>query len=402
MSLDPASQGQKDFSAAKRGYSTVAERNRAIAGVTRAMEERSDFLVLGHESPDDDCVASIVAFSLLLSRLGKRARIYSSACDHEQFKYLIDICRYNAIEPYDPASHEGAAFGERPEAIVILDTPKPSMIEWRSRLEGLFSDPAIPKIELDHHLMADSAYSGDPGYRLVDEASSTCELIGLLALKMNMDSDFLERHGIGDIFTRNLVLAILSGIIGDSRMGLYLKSRREKWFYRRFSAIFEEMLERKTFKGRGNFATKEEVYSALATLSGDEEACLSSIMDSSLSAPRCNYALLGAEESGALIERFGREIVGTCVKAAADALAEGSGGLGFLAYVDEAEGLLQCKLRRSHGFDAIDLRELIQGVGIKDGGGHPGAVAFRFPLGSAPDLSRLLLDILGWIANKIQ
>ena len=31
-------------------------------------------------------------------------------------------------------------------------------------------------------------------------------------------------------------------MIGDSQMGRFLKSRRERWFYARFSSSFERML----------------------------------------------------------------------------------------------------------------------------------------------------------------
>ena len=68
-------------------------------------------------------------------------------------------------------------------------------------------------------------------------------------MKLEENGRLKAAHQIEEILTRNLVLAILSGMIGDSQMGRYLKSPRERWFYARFSALFERMLERKTNTG---------------------------------------------------------------------------------------------------------------------------------------------------------
>jgi hypothetical protein len=86
------------------------------------------------------------------------------------------------------------------------------MIEMDSRARALFSDPRTIKIEIDHHLATDAEYSGDDGYRLVTNASSTCELIVFLAYKLQKREDLLLKYEIEEIFSRNVVLAILTGI----------------------------------------------------------------------------------------------------------------------------------------------------------------------------------------------
>ena len=164
------------------------------------------------------------------------------------------------------------------DTVVLCDTPKPSMIEASPAVRELLKSPNVLRIEIDHHLAADSGYFGDEGYRFVTEASSASELIGHILLKLEGRKDLLERHQVTELFPRNLVLAILTGIIGDSNMGQYLKSRREKKYYQIFSAMFNDMLSRRTTK-RTNFFTMDEVFSELQKLSSHEQGCFGYMME---------------------------------------------------------------------------------------------------------------------------
>ena len=211
---------------------TIKEKNDTIANVIAAITRRHRFLLLGHQSPDDDCIASMVSFALLLRLFTRQAAIYFGAEPHEHFHYLLDICRFNGIRILLPGNPLPAGI----EAIVACDTPKPAMIEASEPVRELIGRPDVLRIEIDHHFGADSGFFGDPGYRLVAEASASCELIGHLLMKLQHRHDLLERFQVADLFPRNLVLAILTGIIGDSQMGKYLKTRRERRYYEVFSA----------------------------------------------------------------------------------------------------------------------------------------------------------------------
>src|SRR5208337_4784938 len=92
-------------------------------------------------------------------------------------------------------------------------------------------------MEIDHHTGADSSYAGNPEFALVDDASSACELIGEIALALEEKIFLREKYGMF-ILTRNLVLALLTGIIGDSKGGKYLKSDKEKKSYGLFSSMY--------------------------------------------------------------------------------------------------------------------------------------------------------------------
>jgi diguanylate cyclase (GGDEF)-like protein len=371
----------------KSDIRTVAGKNRTSAAIVRALEERYSFLIFGHKDPDEDCVSSMVAFALLVNKFNKRPAIVLGPSVQDNFDYLINICRYNSIEVLREEA-DIRAFPAASSAIVLLDTPKPSMIDRGEIFQAMGSDPSVLKIELDHHLEADASYSGDPGYRLVYEACSTCEIIGRLALKLEGDKPLKYRHQIDEFLSRNLVLAILSGMIGDSQMGRYLKTRRERWFYSRFSALFERMLARKTKEGSGNFSSKEQVFEALAALSADEDACFRFMSARQVDLGGLRFAVLDAEASRYLFATYGNDTAVAVSKALVDKLAEASGFLGLVGYYDDpaVSPYAQFRLRRSQAFTGLDLRDALALLGIQNGGGHPGAVGFRVEREAVPDI----------------
>jgi diguanylate cyclase (GGDEF)-like protein len=366
----------------KRDIPTIAEKNRVSARIARALAERDSFLIVGHKDPDEDCVSSLVAFALLVNKFNKRSTIVLGSSVQENYDYLLNICRYNLIEVIREGLPPPAS------VLVFVDTPKPEMIDRAELYDEARKDPSVLKIELDHHLAADSGYIGDPDYRLVYEACSSCEIIGRLAFKMERDAALMAEFQIGELMSRNLVLAILSGMIGDSQMGRYLKSRRERWFYARFSAMFERMLARKTKVGSGNFSSKEQVFDALAALSEDEDACFRFMSRSIGSEGSVSFAVLDAEASRLLFSTYGNDTVVAVSKALVDKLAETSGRLGLVGYYDDPalSPFAQFRLRRSQAFTALDLREALVLLDMKNGGGHPGAVGFRVDRGEVPDI----------------
>lgn len=374
--MDPSQSSKMDLA-------SIAEKNRVTRRIAGALLENDSFLLLGHRNPDEDCVAAMVALGLLASRLNKNVCIYLSGSVHEQFSYLLNICTYNAIAIV--RDEMPMPMGIR--VVVALDTPKPDMIEANDEVKAILADPGVLKMEIDHHLGADSSYFGDEGYRLVTAASSASELVGYLALKMDEDPRFGQAQGGESLLARNFVLAVLTGIIADSRMGKYLKTKRERWFYERFSSLFDRLLAQKTNLGSGNFTSKEEVFEAIATLSAEEQECFVRMMESRGSLPSLEYVILGEPEVAALVAEFGVDVVTTIAKAVADALAEDGGRLGLVAYPDPpaVSELVQFRVRRSHSYRALDLRDILGQLEVTNGGGHPGAVGFRYPKAVAPN-----------------
>lgn len=375
----------------KADIGSIAEKNRIAVRIADALLDRDGFLLIGHRNPDEDCVAAMVAFGLLASKLNKAAYIFLSGNVHEQYSYLLNICAYNSIALLrDDDPLVGSI-----QAVVAMDTAKPEMLETREDMRKLIADPEVLRMEIDHHLGADSAYFGDPGYRLVSAASSASELVGYLALKMDEDPRYRPGEASGGLLARNFVLAVLTGIIADSRMGKYLKTKREKWFYERFSSLFDRLLAQKTAAGSGNFTSKEEVFAAIASLSSEQEECYRRMMAGRGRLGSLEYVVLGEAEATAIHDEFGEDTMTTIAKAVADDLAEDGGRLGLVAYPDHpsVSALTQFRVRRSHAYRDIDLRDILGAISATNGGGHPGAVGFRFPKADAADFVAFAMGI---------
>ncbi|MDR3166496.1 MAG: DHH family phosphoesterase [Treponema sp.] len=378
---------------------TIAEKKRRVGNIIEAIQKNDFFLLLGHKDPDTDCIAALVGFALLLSKFQKEATIFLSGPVQEQFNYLLAICKYNNIS---------VLYGKKADlknisTLVILDTPKPDMIAMDESIARLMEDPSIRKIELDHHLQLDTQYAGDPGYCLVSEASSTCELLGYLALK------FAKKLGITaeEFFSRNIALAVLTGVVGDSQMGKYLKSSRERRYYKMFIGIFDRLLFEKTAQGsaqgRGNLSSMEAIFDVIQRFSVQEKKCYDGIMALKRKSPSVYYVGLDKAQSADLFAAYGAELMVNISKAVADTLAEECGRLGLVAYYDDTalSDFIQFRLRRGARFSTLDLREVLSTLAIRNGGGHPGAVGFRVKKGEIPDLTAYIEALIARIEELI-
>jgi diguanylate cyclase (GGDEF)-like protein len=383
----------------KQPLRSIREKNRIIDRIIEAIVTRRRFLILGHQNADDDCISSMISFGLVLHMFYRDAVIHLATPVHEHFSYLLDICRYNSI----PILGMDQAPPADIDTVVLCDTPKPSMMEASPAVRELLKSPQVLRIEIDHHLAADSAYFGDEGYRLVTEASSASELIGHILLKLEGRRELLERHQVIELFPRNLVLAILTGIIGDSNMGQYLKSRREKKYYQIFSGMFNEMLSRRTTK-RSNFFTMDEVFGELQKLSSYEQGCYSYMMDRRRHEGSIVMVALSERESGEMYHACDDDTVVSTARVITDRLAEESGKLGLVAYFDNParSDLVQFRLRRAGSWKKYDLRQLLTRFAISNGGGHEGAIGFRIPRTEIADFSAYVSKLVDGIEKAIR
>lgn len=376
----------------------IRQKNAIIANIIEAILTRKRFVVLGHQSPDDDCISAMVSFALVLHMFYRDASLYIGGQIHERFRYLLDICRYNSI----PIFKAEDAIPSGVDTVVLCDTPKPEMMDASPTLRAVIADPGVLRIEIDHHMGGDSGYFADEGYRLVTEASSASELVGHILLKLQGRQDLLDRHQVTELFPRNLVLAILTGIIGDSNMGQYLKSHREKRYYRVFSTMFNDMLSRRTTK-KSNFFTADQLFGELQRLSNNEAGCFSYMMTRKRSSASIAYVALDEKESAPLFVSCDDDTVVSTARAVADKLAEESGKLGLVAYSDNPERstLYQFRLRRSGAWKQYDLRNLLGVFSIQNGGGHEGAIGFRIPRTEIPDFPEYLQRLVKGIETAI-
>ncbi len=384
---------------AKRTISTIREKNLIINNIIEMMLSRNNFLICGHKSPDEDCIASMVAFAILLTKFDKFPQIYLPGSIPDNLQYLVKICKYNSIRIISGKRRIMNSI----DAIAICDTPKRSMLDINPGIARMMNDDKIVKIEIDHHIGGDSDYIGMPDYSLVTAASSASELVGYLALKLRSRKKILNKYLISDPFSRNFVLAILTGILGDTQKGQFLKSRREKKFYDIFSGMYNSILERMTVRDT-NFTNMEQIFQELQHLTEREVACYEYINERRHFSDSIGYVILHEDEMEHLYREFDNEIITTVTKAIANTLAEKSGRLSLICFADGTgtEKLVQFRMRRGHLFRSFDLRDVLQLLDISNGGGHEGAIGFRFPKKSIPDMDGYVAGMIPLIERAVE
>ena len=153
------------------------------------MLTRESFLLAGHRNPDEDCVASLVAFSLLLGKFNKQNAVVLNRDNWAKYPYLLNICKYNSIRVIGSADEIGSGY----DTLIAFDTPKPEMLDFKKTLDVLMEKDDVLVLEIDHHLEADGTYIGDEGYRLVDRTK--------LRLKMSLLPSVRIRFFFFSIFT---------------------------------------------------------------------------------------------------------------------------------------------------------------------------------------------------------
>ncbi len=382
----------------KKKIRTIKERNKITLRIINAIIKRKNFLICGHENPDEDCVSSMVAFALLLTKFDKAVQIYINGHVSENMNYLLNICKYNSIKVLNSKSN----LKRNIDTIVICDTAKKSMLDVNRRIQNLLKKKEILKIEIDHHIGSDSEYIGDKKYSFVDEASSACELVGFIALKLRNMKDVLMQFFILDPFSRNFILAVLTGIVGDTNMGQFLKSRREKVYYDIFSNMYNNLLMKLTVK-ETNLNRIEDVSTALHSLTLQEDECYNYIIDKKHFSDSVGYIILKEREMDYIKKHFDFDVFITVVKSIADELAEESGKLSLIAYYDDhsSKTLYQFRMRRAHNFKNFDLRKVLDYFNISNGGGHEGAIGFRFSADRINDVEEYAKNILSKIGLKV-
>ncbi len=384
---------------AKQNILSIKVKNDIIDNIINAIISRKCFLLCGHKSPDEDCISSMVAFAILLTKFDRMVKIYIKDNIPENIKYLLNICKYNSIKVLNKNNKIKDNF----DTIAIFDTPKRSMLDINKKIEGLMKDKKVLKMEIDHHLESDSDYSGDEGYNLVTEASSASELVGFIALKLRHRKELLGKYLIADPFSRNFVLAILTGIISDTNMGKFLKTRKSKRYYNIFSKIYNDILMRTTVR-ESNFTKIDEVYNELQKLSEKEGRCYSYIIKKKVITDSIGYAILHEDDMEILYNDFDNDTLISATKTIANELAEESGKVGIIVYYEKKDNsnLLQFRVRRSQDYKVYDLREVLKIFSIPDGGGHEGAIAFRFPADQITDVDGYVAKLVDRLKNEIK
>lgn len=381
----------------KKEIYKLSERNKIINRIILLIEEKNNFLLIGHQQPDEDCISSLVSMALLIKKFNKEVTIFIKDEVPEQISYLENICVYNKITLTSDSDKIAASI----DCIVVLDTPKPDQIAAEPLVLDMVLSHKLPIIEIDHHLSADSNLIGHPEVSLVTRATSTCELIAILCTKISLKPDVLQRNGITELFSRNLVLAMLTGIIGDTWFGLTAKKSRDRFFYNLFTQKFSDVLREKAHVNTHNYVSMIDIFRSLQSLSPEERNLYQKLLSKARYKGNTGYVGLDQYESHSLLASTNYALFVKVIKAVTNFLAEKSGRFGLTFFYDEPDsgGLVQFRIRLSKNVNDIDLRTVLTEFKISDGGGHNGAIGFRLSQNDFTDPKAFVQKLLASLSK---
>lgn len=376
---------------------SIGRKNFVMKNILALTRKSHSFLLLGHSYSDEDCVSSMVAAALLLKKFKKSVSIYLQKELPVQLHFFEDMCRYNSINLFVSE----AADIEKPDAIVILDTPKSSMVAADGLAEKYLADSSIPKVEIDHHFSSDASYSGDLDYRLTLRASSTCEIIAQICYKLQKHTEILEEYEIEELYSRNIVLAMLTGMIGDAKYGNYLSKRRDKAFYNYFSKKLNNILHKKYYKNSSNIGSMDEIVTTLETLTEKEKKIYDAVIAYETFKDKIGMIILDKKKSACLIKPADYMQFLDIIKRATNDIAEKVCGAGLSVYYDpdNESGLIQFRVRASEHIVGTDFRPILKKLNISDGGGHAGAIGFRVKKNDVTDFPAYVEKVIQEILN---
>ena len=275
------------------------------------------------------------------------------------------------------------------------------MIDRAELYEAAMAGRLVLKIELDHHLEADSGYFGDPDYRLVYEASSTCEIIGRLAIKMER-----QRRAQGEVSDRRIPepqpgaghplrddRGLADGAIPQVPPGA-LVLRALQRLLRAHARDARRVREAATSRARSRYSrpwprsptTRTPATASCRGRPGDRRVV--------------GFAVLDPEASRFLFATYGNDTAVAVAKALVDKLAEESGRLGLVGYYDDPaiSPFAQFRLRRARALRPSTSARPYQAE-LTNGGGHPGAVGFRIPREAVPDIDEAVREFARVLSN---
>ena len=378
----------------KQHNMSIGHRNRVIHNIFYLIKKNRSFLLVGHKAPDEDCYASVAAAALLLRKFNKHVSVFFETPPPENLNFINSLCKYNKVNIY---------YGTMPpiksvQVMCILDVPMPDMIAADGCIYDFLNNRAIPNVELDHHFSSDAAYSGDPAYSLVLHASSTCEILCRLCYKLANHPEIMQSYSIEELYSRNLVLALLTGMLGDAKMGNYLATRHDREVFDYFSKHLNLMLRLSTrSENTKKIASMERLLNVLEATDAETQKIYDQILNTAVYNGRIGTVMLSETDSLRFFDtiEYG-QFVGM-IKVATNAIAEKSVYHDYPGKSDK----IQCRIRAAAAARGIDLHPVLSHFKITDGGGHPGAIAFRLPRSLAPSLPALLTDIEVFIKQTI-
>ncbi len=154
------------------------------------LNKHNSFLILGHQSPDGDCVGSMVALCAFLRLIGKKAFcVYEDPLPQ----------KYSFLNPDEYTVSKELIMMDEVGAVVSLDCGSPARLAGKSYEE--IRAAHLPLLCVDHHQETPSY--GDSNY-IDPSASATGELVYLLLVAANAK------------INREMASALFAAIVADT------------------------------------------------------------------------------------------------------------------------------------------------------------------------------------------
>ncbi|NIU47089.1 MAG: hypothetical protein GWN72_24265, partial [Nitrospinaceae bacterium] len=239
------------------------------------LKNRRNFLFSG--DIDADSVSSMLALALYLRLWDKNVALVIPGHLDDNLHFLEDIIEYNGIQVLREEKEVEDA-RDWVEALIFCDTANTQLVPFYSLLDKNFLSQNLPVLEIDHHFGTDSEKMAKDEVTLLQEANATTELIGSLLIRL-----FEKNPGLPHPFSRrNIVLALLTGLLGDTIGGKVVHWREP---YDHWMEVLGKNL-RQTTRWRKNgghrpgddrdakFGHPGEVLRYLNRITNDKQECL--------------------------------------------------------------------------------------------------------------------------------
>jgi nanoRNase/pAp phosphatase (c-di-AMP/oligoRNAs hydrolase) len=329
-------------------------------------------------SPDPDAVGISIAFSLFLRNRNKECYIYLPEGFDQNLNFLFEIASYNSIIILRETESLEKIFSIKKPVIIICDTPTKFVLPNFEKILKMKNKYSLEQtVEIDHHFGGDSEQIFEKSISLFYKANSCCEIF----------ADFLTQiePDVNKAFPRNIVLNLLVGICFDTQVGKFVEDKEnyDKWY----DFLSKRLLDI-TAENSGYLKTSEEIFETISRMSETKFHILNNLVIDSKVINNVGMLVIPAIK---MYESLSPNNDSTCifskvVSDLSDMIPEFAGKIGILAYYNDISDIYYLKIRRSFGFKSYDLRTAeilfkeIFGEEFIGGGGHPGAVSYRFKL----------------------
>jgi nanoRNase/pAp phosphatase (c-di-AMP/oligoRNAs hydrolase) len=344
---------------------------------------------------DPDSVGAMLSLSLYLRMMGKEVYIVLSNSLGENLDHLEKMIEYNKIHTLRNTD-EIAGVKDSVDVIIFCDTANSKLVPFFPFIKEHLLVRDIAVIEIDHHFGADSEKLADQAVTLYQKANATTEITGELLKKIHQKNLHLP-HPFNQ---RNIVISILTGILGDTMGGRVVSHKQS---YVQWMGTLGNKLKRNTRLRKSNgarpgddrktkFANPQQIQNYLTRLSKKQEICVKALkkrMVTDGDVETLNLLNSTYPEVREFCRPFDSSGFAYILSFLLTEISESTASPAKLGCVyfhgknAEDKDCIYIKVRRSGHYTGIDLRtteghfrSVFQGK-YMGGGGHPGAVSFR-------------------------